>query len=352
MALLAAVCVLLVDLGTACARPGVFDLLSSEGAGGVLARQLVPFAVILPVLLGGLRIAGEKLGLFGAEFGTSLVIVSLVVLLLALIARAAFVVDRSERARRASETRARESDRLAEMNVLKTQLLNTVSHELNTPLTALKMQTHILASGTIAGQPEAQAKSMEIVARNVARLDRIVQDMLEAARFQAGEGGQPHEAVDFAEQARAAATELAAEATRRDLILHVDAPAPVPVVGNADRLKRAVRNLVGNAVKFTPPGGTIEVRAFCDGKGGVVRVTDNGPGIGHEDLLRLFQPFSQSREAAERTDSGSGLGLYLTKGIATEHRGRVTAASDGPGRGASFVILIPIRAASPSSAAG
>ena len=249
--------------------------------------------------------------------------------------------------RRQAEEKTLEAQRLQQEAAFKTQFLNMAAHELATPLTPLKLQV-----ATMRAMPAGQAdpEGFDLLQRNVNRLAALVNDLLDAARLQAS--GLPLDlrpidaprllarvAASFAGQARDAGVALAVRPS----------PAAVPFTGDEARLEQVLFNLVHNALKFTPRGGEVWLGARQDGPSIVLEVDDTGVGLGPEQLARLFQPFSQVHDPAKVKAGGTGLGLYIARGIAQQHGGELRARSAGPGQGASFGLWLPVSPAQPGA---
>jgi PAS domain S-box-containing protein len=257
------------------------------------------------------------------------------------------VRDLTER-RRAEEDRSRsmeqlrELERLREMDRFKTQFINMAAHELNTPLTPIKLQLEMfrLALGEAATQD--QAKSLAILDRNVDRLRQLVQDVLEVARLQAGRLGIERAPFDLNRVVFEAAESFQEPARRAGVAMETRLTPGLSIEGDARRLTQVLFNLLSNALKFTPPGGKVSLETFREGGLAVVRVRDSGAGLRAEDIPKLFQPFSQVHDPAQRTRAGTGLGLYISKGIVELHGGRIGVESAGPGRGATFTFAVPV----------
>jgi signal transduction histidine kinase len=255
------------------------------------------------------------------------------------------------RRRQAEEDRRRVTV-LTEQDRFKTQLLNTASHELNTPIGVLRLQVHMLEPELERASP-ALRDGFRRVQRHVDRLADLVKDTLDVARLQSGR--MPLDRADadlaaLAEQVRESFADLAAQ---KGVALRC---APRPAAGAPDavaavdpgRVEQVLTNLVANALKFTPRGGAVELAAV--GLEGAVRleVRDNGPGIAPEHAGLLFKPFSQV-PGTGAAQSGTGLGLFICKGIAEQHGGRIWFEPN-PGGGAAFVVELP-RKAPPEPAA-
>ena len=243
---------------------------------------------------------------------------------------------------RQSEAKDREVRRLREQAEFKTNFLRTAAHELGTPLTPIKIQMRIL-KGLVAGNGrEDERKAAEILDRNISRLHVLVQDMLESARVQSGRLRLDVRPTDLAHLVHEVVETFQEPAIQTGIALDTTGPHEIPVVADPDRLSQVLYNLLSNAMKFTPAGGQIHVRLATDGADRIrVTVQDTGAGFLPEQTSQLFQPFMQLHDTSQRTRGGSGLGLYISKGIVEQHGGTMTGASDGPGKGATFSFVLP-----------
>ena len=218
-----------------------------------------------------------------------------------------------------------------------------VSHELRTPLTAIKGYSEALMDE--AGPDDASQKFLEIIHRHAARMERLVNDLLRLARLDAGQ-----EVPEFAHCDAAALIEsvvrdfepLAAE-KQQQLRVHVTSPACALVVDPA-KLHDILRNLVENAINYTPQGGSIDIDADVEDGRFRLQVKDNGPGIPQEDVTRVFERFYRVDKSRARP-GGTGLGLSIVKNLAHVLGGEVTAANR-EGGGAEFTVTLPLRDAS------
>ena len=218
------------------------------------------------------------------------------------------------------------------------QVLRIVSHDLKNPLHTIGMSAQLLAEDGLPA--EARAAQVGVIIRTVRRADRMVRDLLDAARLQTGhalavspEPVAVHTLLDEAVEA------LRGQARERGQALEC-APRPGTrrVLADRDRVLQVFSNLIGNAVKFTPDGGTVVVREEADADGWVrFSVQDTGPGIAEEDVPNLFRPFWQARDTASL---GSGLGLSIARGIVEAHGGRMEVRSR-PGAGSTFSFTLP-----------
>jgi signal transduction histidine kinase len=228
------------------------------------------------------------------------------------------------------------------------QLLADVSHELTTPLAAIRGYVETLGMTDVPLDDQTRRRYLRIVTDETERLEDIVGDLLDLARLEGGGGTWREEQISIAqilERVRhrhepALAEKQVALTTEQDT-------GAATVVGDQNRLEQAVQNLVANAIRHTPAGGTVFVRARSTPDGTMLLVEDTGPGIAPEHLERVFDRFykaDQSRTGSEA--SGSGLGLSIVRAIVTRHGGTVTA-SNGPAGGARFAIFLPRQLRSP-----
>lgn len=271
-------------------------------------------------------------------------------------ARVVAVRDITERARAERERREREAlqvinERLRELDRMKTQFINNAAHELGTPLTPIKIQTHILSSGNLGPLTERQQKALTILRRNIEHLNVLVRDVLDASRIHAGKLAVNPQQVDLASLAHDAVESFHEAAVEQDVLLELVESEPTPIRADPARITQVLFNLIHNALKFTPAGGRVQVRVRREDDAAVAEVEDNGHGIPPEDIQKLFHPFSQVHDKMERTRSGTGLGLFVSRGIVEEHGGSIACASEGRGLGTRFTFRLPI-AQPPSAASG
>jgi signal transduction histidine kinase len=230
--------------------------------------------------------------------------------------------------------------------------LRIVAHDLKTPLTnilgyaQLAQRLRRREMAPVAGTPNDAGDRVHAacdkIVENCRRLQRLVDDLQEAFRLGSGRFGVQRRPVDLVALARVAVDEQRAAAPNRTITL--SAPAQ-PLVGQWDgeRVQQLVANLVSNAVKYSPSGGPITVTVQRRGESAQLSVTDTGLGIAKDDLPALFQPYSRRHQ--QLAIKGTGLGLYIVKGIAEAHGGRVRADSPGEGAGATFTVTLPLQPA-------
>ncbi|HET7011387.1 MAG TPA: HAMP domain-containing sensor histidine kinase [Anaerolineales bacterium] len=215
-----------------------------------------------------------------------------------------------------------------------------VSHELKTPLTSIQGFAQAILDGT-AGAPERQAQAARVIYEEADRLRRLVEDLLDLARWDAGQVEMRREPVALEALARAVIERLSLRAAEKGVRVE-SAIEPLPnVVGDGDRLAQVVTNLLDNAIQHTPSGGSVRVTGSAGGGEVALVVQDSGPGIPAEDLSRVFERFYQvDRARPGGAGRGVGLGLAISREIVQAHGGRLTAESP-PGAGSRFTLQLP-----------
>lgn len=249
------------------------------------------------------------------------------------------------------EQRIKERDAAAAaLNRSKDDFIATVSHELRTPLNAIYGWVALLRTGSL--DPARQGHALNVIERNARAQSQLVEDLLDMSSIVHGRMKLAREPVDLTMVVRAAVDLVAPAASdQRAPVTVRAADSPVVVTGDAARLQQVVWNLVTNAMKFTPSGGTIDVRVSSRGDSGIVTVSDTGEGIAPEFLPHVFDRFRQETEQVTRNHSGLGIGLALARTLTELHGGTIAAESAGKGAGAVFTVRLPLRRADDESAA-
>ena len=232
------------------------------------------------------------------------------------------------------------AERLEHTEQMRSQLLGDVSHELRTPLTAIKGSMEALVDGVL---PPDAATFQEIEAQ-ADRLQRLVSDLQELSRVEAGAYELERLPLPLAPLAEAAAHHLERQFKEKDLSLEVrlDPDLP-PVYADQDRLVQVFTNLLSNACQYTPPGGLVTLRASQQKNEVLVSITDTGIGIPAEHLPHLFTRFYRvDRSRSRQSGGGSGIGLAVTRHLVEAHGGCIWAESPGPGQGSTFSFTLPI----------
>ena len=239
----------------------------------------------------------------------------------------AVAVERDELEREALEAEA-----LRRSDLVKTALLRAVSHDLRSPLTGISTAVGALRNPTLTLNDRDRAELLETIELESSRLGRLVEDLLDLSRLEAGAAAPELELWAVDELVRHAVDALGAfervEIAGGEVLVNVDAA----------QIQRVLANLIENALKFSPPDTAVHVRVTSTRKEAIVRVVDQGPGLADDELERVFQPFY--RRSGE-TRSGAGLGLAIARGFAEANGGRVWAESR-PGQGSSFALALPV----------
>ncbi|MCZ7587562.1 MAG: HAMP domain-containing histidine kinase [Gaiella sp.] len=228
--------------------------------------------------------------------------------------------------------------RLAATEERERQFLMSVSHELRTPLTAIRGHVDALRDGLI-DDPQLVGASLEVVANEATRLERLVGDVLDLAKLRAHRFTVQTEEVDMGRLVEHAYGSFGDEARRREIDYELVEPVAAPtIITDGDRVLQVITNLLKNAFRWTPDGGSIDV--VLAAANGTVRVdvVDTGPGIPPEDVQRIFSPF------VSRDTQGTGLGLPIAQELAAALGGRVEVDTE-PGRGSRFRLVLPARGA-------
>ncbi len=261
---------------------------------------------------------------------------------------------RLEQERQDASEQKQELERLRQVDSFKTRFMNMAAHELNTPLTPIKVQMHLLKSRAEEPPLETHRRSIHLLDRNFQRLSGLVGDLLDSSRLQSDRMPLRPAPVDLSALLAEVVEGFQPAAKQANLKLSLEAPPGLSAVADPDRITQALTNLLSNATKFTPAGGEVAVQATAlDGRVRIA-VRDSGIGLSQEQATRLFQPFEQVHESQVANKGGSGLGLYITRGIVELHGGRIGVSSPGPGKGSTFHFDIPVeplgRAPSPGAA--
>lgn len=219
-------------------------------------------------------------------------------------------------------------------------LVSNISHELRTPLASLKAITETLQEGAIDDKPAA-LNFLNRMADEIDRLTQMVNELGQLSRIESGEVPLSLAPLDLGDVIRRVANRLRPQAERGALNLNLNIPAQLPEpVADRERIEQVLVNLVHNAIKFTPPGGRIDISARSEGTEVLVSVADTGIGISADDLPRIFERFYKADKA--RAGGGTGLGLAIAKHIVQAHGGKIWADSK-PGKGSTFTFSLPLK---------
>lgn len=228
-------------------------------------------------------------------------------------------------------------ERLRESEAFRSNLVHTVTHDLRNPLSPILLQLAVLARKALPGDVR---DSLETVHRNVKQVERLVADLADVGKLLDGRLAIVHTPMDAADTLRDVYASFAPEAAWRGVDLVLDCPQALPVRADPIRVRQVLVNLVSNALKFTGRGA-VSLRGRLEGGEAVVTVEDTGRGLTADEQARLFQAFSQVHDRREVPERGTGLGLYISKGIVEGLGGRIGVRSEGHGHGSAFWFRLP-----------
>jgi signal transduction histidine kinase len=225
------------------------------------------------------------------------------------------------------------TSRLSEAEELERNFLMTVSHELRTPLTAIRGHVEALREGVVE-DPELRTASLDVISAEATRLERLVGDVLDLAKLDTRRFTVRHEEVDMARLLEQAYLAFGEEAKQREIDYSQDVSAEPVIVTDGDRVLQIITNLIANAFRWTPNGGSVALELSSENGNIHVGVQDTGPGIGAEEQERIFRPFWT------HDGKGTGLGLAIARELAMALGGRIDLDSE-VGRGSKFELVLP-----------
>jgi signal transduction histidine kinase len=236
-------------------------------------------------------------------------------------------------------TKAREVDQM------KNEFVSLVSHELRTPLAAMKGATDNMLEGITGELNSVQQECLSIIKRNIERLNRLISDLLDISRIEAGKLQLHTQSVQINQLVQECLHGLEELGKQKNIVITASLAEDMPPVSaDPDKIIQVVTNLIGNAVKFTPPGGKVSVETAKRFECVQVSISDTGVGISHQDLEKVFDKFYQVTNNAEHIKvKGTGLGLPISKGIIERHQGKIWAESV-LGKGSTFIFTLPFAA--------
>ncbi|MFQ5776438.1 MAG: sensor histidine kinase [Terriglobia bacterium] len=223
----------------------------------------------------------------------------------------------------------------------KTEFISIASHELRTPMTSIKGSLDLLLGG-FAGEVNQDTHELLVIAQSgCERLIRLINDILDLAKIEAGSIQLRLKTMSLLDSVQRSIRTIKSYADSLQVKLIIDCSAPPPdIVGDRDRYDQILTNLLGNAVKFSPTGGTVTVRLHSLADAMECRVIDAGPGIPPDQLPRIFEKFQQV-EAPDRRKGGTGLGLTIARALVEEHGGKIWVESK-TGQGSQFIFHVPL----------
>jgi signal transduction histidine kinase len=254
---------------------------------------------------------------------------------------------------RATKELAVANEQLRDLDKAKSEFLSVASHQLYTPLTALRGYLSMLREGDFGKTPPKQKPVIDILEKSSERLITLIKSLLDISRIESGRLELNLESIDLAEMIRELVRDLLPNAAAKKLTLEFEEPArPLPyIVADRQRLRQVLLNFIDNAIKYTSAGRIdVTLRQLDDEL--IFAVTDTGKGLTRPEIAKLFNKFTRVGGADRFHTEGTGLGLYVAKQIVKEHHGDVEVTSPGTGLGSTFSVHLPIEGTSASLKAG
>ena len=245
------------------------------------------------------------------------------------------------------ESQARLVEELSAADRRKNEFLAVLAHELRNPLGPIRNAAQLMALGGASVSPET-LQARDVIDRQVNHMSRLIDDLLDVSRIVRAKVLLRKECIDLSSLTRATVQDHRGELADAGITATVDAPqSEVWIQGDPVRISQILSNILDNARKFTPRGGTIKVSLTTesDDDTATLSVVDSGEGLDAGMIEHMFEVFSQADRSLDRSRGGLGLGLAIVKGLAELHDGKVTAKSEGPGRGCEISVTLPLTAA-------
>ena len=233
----------------------------------------------------------------------------------------------------------RDITRLEKTEAMRRTFVADVSHELRTPISSIAAAAETLADGSADASETSEL--VDVIRRQSERMREMIDDLTDLAQIESGAIELDRQRVTLSSLLREAGQDLAAAARARGVAVLVAGDESAAVSGDRRRLAQVARNLLDNAIKFSPEGGRVELEAFSEARGPGFSVSDQGPGVPRAERDRIFQRFYQIDRSRSKARPGSGLGLAIVKHIVYLHGGSIEVA-DAPGGGARFVVRFPV----------
>jgi signal transduction histidine kinase len=234
--------------------------------------------------------------------------------------------------------------KLKDLDRQKTEFLSIASHQLRSPLTAIKGYASMLLEGSFGEMGEKVKGAVDVVYQSSQKLIVVIEDFLNITRIELGRMKYDFVPTDLKELMESVVRQMLPIAESHKLKLTFAAgKGSYALTADAGKLTQVFTNLIDNAIKYTPEG-SIEVKMSKEGKKNLIKIKDTGVGIDAETKERLFQKFSRAFDAGKTNASGTGLGLYVAKQLVEAHSGTLSVESPGPGKGSTFIVEIPEKA--------
>ena len=336
--------ILAVSIGVTMTVPerAPMRIVNDTSPAGALVRRILPAVIVVPIVLGLVRLWGEQGGLYDLATGTASRTMAEIALMSALLWWAAATIGKQAEARRLAESQLVES--LREADRRKNEFLATLAHELRNPLAPLRTAVELMKLK--APDDRTLMRASEVIERQVLLMARLLDDLLDIGRITSDKLELRRERVDLATVLRDSVDMCRPLVQQYEHDLTFIARESIAVEADPARLGQVFGNLLNNACKYTERKGRITVTLSREGETAVVTVADTGIGIPEDKQASIFDMFSQVDRVLNRPHGGLGIGLHLVRRLVELHGGSVAVHSDGPGRGTEFTVRIPALPAS------
>ncbi len=345
ISLLEGLAIAALSLGVLFIRPeqGLASIMTRDTAGGVLARRLLPAAVIVPLLLGWLRMEGERLKIYSPEIGLTLMVAMLVLIFLTVICWNAWSIDRMDRARlRAIKEMETEIARRKEVEQRFKDFYSNVSHELRSPITSIQGALQLIEQTMDAKGASSIKELISTADISCDRLIRLINDLLDVKQIEEGKINLQIGSLDTLEVVTVAVDGLKGMANEASVKLNVVMDALGYVLADEDRIIQVLTNFISNAIKFSRAGDLVVVKISQPVPERIrFSVKDSGPGIAEDQQHKIFGKFEKIDAHDGLKRKGSGLGLAISKGIVEEHGGTIGFSTELD-KGTEFWFELPV----------
>ena len=231
------------------------------------------------------------------------------------------------------------NNELKKLNNLKSEFVSIVSHELRTPLTSIRGYASLLLTERLGSLTEQQKNSVKVITDEGERLSKLINNLLDLSKLESGKTTLNLEEVNLISLIKESINSLEIQAEHKDISLTYSGRA-LKIHLDSEKIKQVLYNIAGNAIKFTPKGGSVEIKLNKNKNFAIISITDTGMGISKKDLKRIFEPFLQVESHLKRNSAGTGLGLTISKHIVELHHGMIEVESKFR-KGSTFRIYIP-----------
>ncbi|MGB2578917.1 signal transduction histidine kinase [Elusimicrobium simillimum] len=234
---------------------------------------------------------------------------------------------------------------LNRLNEIKSKFMSVVAHDLRQPLSSIQGLTSVLMMDGVAGGGVGDQQALNNILKATDNMNLLMSDLVDISMIEAGKFKMDFKEFDLNALLNDVYALQIVNAQKRGInIMVYEYPDAITVSADRFRISQVLNNIINNAVKFTPQGGRVEIRYFVEGEFAKVFIKDNGPGIQHSDLERIFQKFHQSEALDKRArKQGWGLGLSISYEVIRAHKGLIGALSSGLGQGSTFWFQIPLK---------